>query len=342
MPAGPAIENRTPYAHAPLFLADEAGKPSLVVVVKATVAIGPNGRLTLADRQRDVSLAGEPWGEADTSSYRYEPETAFVKPSTDVVLVGHARCPRGVGRETEVEFRVGPVGKRVRVTGDRVWTKRIGGKIVPSDPVAFETMPLAYERAFGGHDASTGTPPEVAFEPRNPVGRGYRAPRGRFDDGVALPNLEDPARPLDRYGDLRPPCGVGFVSPSWEPRSKLAGTYDDAWLRDRMPMLPADFDPRFFNAASEGLVTPGHLRGDEPVVVRNAGPLPELRFSLPGLRPPAFSVERRGHRPESHTTQLDTVIVDTDAAAVVLLWRGRVGLRWGPHDLAAVVIGGRD
>ena len=38
---------------------------------------------------RSVSLAGQLWGEPGKSSYKYEPECAFIKPATDVVLIGH-------------------------------------------------------------------------------------------------------------------------------------------------------------------------------------------------------------------------------------------------------------
>ncbi len=81
---------------------------------------------------------------------------------------------------------------------------------------------------------------------------GFCAPGRAFEDGVSLPNLEDPADPLLRWGQIAAPAGFGFVSPDWEPRASLGGSYDETWRRERMPLLPGDFDRRFFNAASPG------------------------------------------------------------------------------------------
>ena len=59
--------------------------------------------------------------------------------------------------------------------------------------------------------------------------------------------------------DLKPGQNVlaaafGPVGRHWEPRVRYAGTYDDRWTEDRMPLLPKDFDDRFHNAAPPGLV----------------------------------------------------------------------------------------
>ncbi|WP_281255421.1 DUF2169 domain-containing protein [Cystobacter ferrugineus] len=43
-----------------------------------------------------MSWSGESWGKPGESSYKYEPEGAFIKPATDVALIGHAYAPRGI------------------------------------------------------------------------------------------------------------------------------------------------------------------------------------------------------------------------------------------------------
>ena len=66
-------------------------RPLLVPVVKATFELSPRGTLTLAEEQAPLELKGQRWDPKDeTSSERYEPEVAFFKPATDMVLVGHA------------------------------------------------------------------------------------------------------------------------------------------------------------------------------------------------------------------------------------------------------------
>jgi hypothetical protein len=130
--------------------------------------------------------------------------------------------------------------------------------------------------------------------------------------------------------------GFGFTSPHWQPRARYAGTYDEAWNKTRKPLLPRDFDRRFFNAAAPGLVASSHLKGGEPVIIANASPKGRLAFSLPRQTPPAVTIRMGGSiAPELH---LDTVILDTDAHQVLLRWRGFVLLDRGPHDVRGISI----
>jgi hypothetical protein len=188
--------------------------------------------------------------------------------------------------------------------------------------------------AFGGTDRSDPTTP--VFEPRNPVGVGFRRKGAAFEEGM-LPNIEDPAAPLESYGQATPPVGFGFVSPNWHPRAALAGTYDQAWREKRMPRLPQDFDRRFMNGASPGLIAAGYLRGDEEVaVVGVAGGT--RAFRLPGVAPPRCRVRLARRDDVELQTRLDTVVVDTDASRLYLGWRAHLALERGPHDVRGVEI----
>src|SRR3954452_21235039 len=118
----PVVENKTPFALEVLYLLDEEARPLAVVVVKGTFAIGRDGRCTRAEEQIPINVAGEHWGEDPaTSSFKYEPEVAFFKPATDVVLIGHAYAPNTRASDMLVSLRVGPVQKQVLVFGERVW-----------------------------------------------------------------------------------------------------------------------------------------------------------------------------------------------------------------------------
>ncbi|HYH94979.1 DUF2169 domain-containing protein, partial [Hyalangium sp.] len=237
--------------------------------------------------------------------------------------------------ELLVSLRVGPVEKSVRVMGDRVWTKGLGFTSM-TRPEPFERMPLVYERAFGGWDRSESDPSLHAFEPRNPVGVGFRSSSRSFEEDLALPNLEDPNQPLERFGQRVPPAGFGFLSPHWHPRAAYAGTYDEAWDNARKPLLPKDFDRRFFNAASPGLVAPGYLRGNEPVVITNASPRGPRSFALPGQAAPSVTVELTEGPDATPEMRLDTVILDTDAEQVLLLWRGHLPMAESLHEVRTV------
>ncbi|HYO70463.1 MAG TPA: DUF2169 domain-containing protein, partial [Archangium sp.] len=121
----PTVENKTPFAFNFMGLVDEEGHPLLLLVVKATYALG-NAGLLLAREQVPVNWAGEPWGEPGKSSYRYEPEGAFFKPATDVGLIGHAYPPQKGATEVLVDLQVGPLKKGIRVVGERTWFKSMG------------------------------------------------------------------------------------------------------------------------------------------------------------------------------------------------------------------------
>lgn len=328
----PTVENRTPFAFAATYLTDEDGRLLVVPIIRATYEIrGP--KLVVAEKQEPVPLGGELWGKgADTSSYKYEPEVAFVKPGTDLVLIGHACAPRRGVTEMDVGFQVGRVGRTARIIGDRVWTH--AGM---TRPQPFERMPLLWERAFGGADLTAGTKEKPAFEARNPVGRGYRSPDGAFQEGIYLPNIEDPSQRLASAGDVVTPVGFGFTSANWQPRAALAGTYDDAWMKDRMPLLPKDFDRRFFNAGAPGLVAK-RLVGNEPVSVVGASPLGDVSFSLPGVVPPTCRIWQVPRPDVVVDTQLDTVVVNLDEDRVYLTFRGSYALRNGPHDVKTFLI----
>ena len=219
----PDVKNTTSFAFQLLSLSDEDGRAIVVPVVKATFDVLDKGAALLAEEQRPVDLTGEFWGDPDTSAYKFEPEGAFCKPSTDVVLVGHAHAPKGKATQATVRFQVGALQKTLRVTGDRRWYQS-GAGVVASAAQPFEKIPLSYDRAYGGWDRSDPDPEAHRFEPRNPCGIGYRKRGARFVEGAMLPNVEDPAHLLDAYTGSSVPAGVGFTSATrWAGRSTPPG-----------------------------------------------------------------------------------------------------------------------
>jgi hypothetical protein len=333
--AHPHTQNSTPFLFEALHLIDEECRPLIVPISKATFRIDGD-RCELAEQQVPLQLGGECFGpDPATSSYRYEPEVAFFKPATDVVLIGHAHAVAPGTREMLVDARVGELQKQLHVVGDRVWFKSAGLPTM-SAPLAFDRMPLIYERAFGGWDRSDPDPERHAVELRNPVGTGFRA--GGFEDGLRLPNLEDPRARIRTPGDRPAPVGIGFTAPHWHPRSSLAGTYDARWVEERSPLLPADFNRSHFNAASAGLVANGYLRGDERVSVTGMTSTGRLEFSLPGVPAPRVRLVLQGHEDVQVPLALDTVIIEPDDRRVMLIWRGHHRLTTGPHDVTEIVV----
>jgi hypothetical protein len=333
----PEVLNRTPFEFSPLFLADETGRPLLVCVSRATFFIGESGELNLADAQMKVNPSGEFWDPEKAGSYRYEPDAAFTKLGTDVVLVGHAQATREPTTVMDVGIRVGSLQKVVRVFGDRYWVKGQSGSVM-TRPQPFERIPLCYERAFGGWDRTSPDPDQHTFEPRNPVGLGFHGAGASTAGEVRVPNLEDPRAPIADWRDRPMPAGLGFTSPHWQPRAALAGTYDEAWAKTRKPLLPADFDRRFFSAASSGLSVPGYLTGSEPVTVIGCTADGRLDFALPGIGQIEYGVQLRSRPRLPLVAQLDTIVVDSDSACVHLTWRAYTPLRQGAQEVQEIEI----
>jgi hypothetical protein len=212
----------------------------------------------------------------------------------------------------DVSLRVGSISKRVRVFGDRVW--RLGMSM--SRPEPFDTMPLVWERAYGGVDESR---EKVRAEPRNPVGQGFHPPDDEEETEFWLPNLEDPSQLISSRRHSPEPACFAPIAPHWEPRASHAGTYDERWQQERAPYLPDDFDPRFFQIAPSDQIAAGHLEGGETVEVQGATPGGVLRFRLPmvdlGITYVVDGVE------QPRPAVLDTVILEPDQERVQLVWR---------------------
>lgn len=310
-------------------LAPALGKDGLeyaVLAIKGTFdlpdpAAPSEDEPAFAEVQQPVLPADEHYGEPGFSSVKYEMDSCLRKPGTDVVLVGSAR-PQRTARRIDVGLQVGPARKVVRVFGDRRWERNLGRWRL-TEPEPFDEMPLVWERAFGGRDETHEKEKKHAVEARNPIGTGFVAGRGsELLEDLALPNLEDPNDLITGWKDRPEPAGFGFVGRHWQPRVALAGTFDEAWEKERCPLLPADFDDRFYNGAPRGLVTRGHLQGGEPVRVVNASPRGEIRCTLPTRR---FEVTAQIKDDLlEYPVVLDTVIVEPDEQRLVLTWRATI------------------
>lgn len=306
------LKNNTRFAASMVVFPNEQAIDTLYVIVKASFNVGRG--LTLADEQPPPQETDVYWTEPNRSSLKYASDMHIGKPTTDVVVIGHACAPaQKEVTELDVGVTVGPVDRTLRVYGDRAWRD---GKM--TRPAPFKTMPIVYERAYGGVQVVDGE--EADVEARNPVGRGFAA--SRKADGLndlPLPNIEDPAQLIRDPGDRPAPAGFGFYAPNWQPRAGFAGTYDDTWRKTRAPYLPLDFDSRFLNMAHPDLICPNYLQGGEPVAIRHMHPSGPLQFDLPQVRLVA-RVNIAGET-ESPPFNLETVILQPNQLKASVVWR---------------------
>lgn len=308
----PQLNNISPFAASTALLFNEDGVDTLYVMVKASFNIGK--AFTLTHEQPKPMVTDVYWAEPGKSSVKYGTDLHTGKPATDIIMLGHA-CALGQQETTmlDVALSVGKVSKTIRVMGDRQWQE---GRI--TTPMPFKTMPLVYERAYGGMHVVNGK--VDATEMRNPVGRGFAGTRALQEmNGVPLPNLEDPNQLIRGIKDQPTPACFGYCAPNWHPRALLSGTYDEDWKNTRAPFLPKDFDKRSLNMAHADLVYPGFLQGDEPVQITNMHPHGTIQFDVPRVKlVTRISIAGKEETPEFN---LETMILEPNPMTVSLVWR---------------------
>lgn len=311
------VTNKTPFAAAGTWVQDKDANKLWLVVVKATFEIRADGATYLSDQQVPVLLMPEPVGEIDKSLI-YESDLLGVKPCTDVLVNGSAWAPRGKrASAVPVQLTVGPIKKQLWVFGERVWEPKPTG-IDVSHAQDFESMPIAYERAYGGWDQLSPNSNEHRFDDRNPVGTGF-AVRQEHCIGMRLPNVEYPDHLIRSWKHRPRPAGLNAIDCSWSPRRNLAGTYNEQWLENRFPLWAEDFDPRYRNCAPSDQQAPGFFRGGEVVDLINLSREGRLTFELPRIN--LYFQTRFGVKRVEHQAQLCTVIVEPDTPRVVIAWQ---------------------
>jgi hypothetical protein len=306
--------NRTVFAADRNWTRDKQGVHWWIVAVRATCHVGTDGRLRLADEQMPPLLAPEYFGEAGKSSLRYDSDLLAVKPTTDVLLIASAHAPGGQpAPSVAVGLRVGAIQKQLVVHGDRVYAQGAAGLAITA-PRPFVTRPIRYELAFGGSDFSDPDPRNHRIDERNPIGRGFAVSE------TVLVNK--PAHAIE-YPGANPasagPAGFGPIDPAWTPRRQLAGTYDDAWARNKKPLLPDDYDPLYALSSPVDQRLPAPLAGGERVELVNLTPEGRLLFEIPRIR--LEFTTRFGLRREPHPARLATVLIEPDQMRVSFVWQ---------------------
>ena len=318
---------------------EPSGRECLVVAIKGTFEIPSAGEEAhFAAEQVPPVMVDVFTGEAGFSSTVYESEFAPFKPRCDVLLNGSAYAPGGKPAErVPVTLRVGTMVKSFVVVGDRYWSTGFTG-FKPSATKPFTVMPISYERAWGGAHASEKNPDESVAYVENPVGRGYYVGEDpKKIVGRPLPNTEDERDPISKSDGKHRPIALGAISRNFSERVRHAGTYDDKWLEECFPFLPADFDTRYYQSAPADQQI-DHPNGGEEVELVNLTPEGRTRFRIPKVDVPVEFTNAQYQRIGSRAV-LDTIIIEPDQRRFMLVLRASIALKKNIFEIPQCVVG---
>ena len=318
---------------------DPSGRELLVVVVKGTFRLPHDGEEpALATEQAPLIDADQFSGEPGVSAPLYECDYAPTKPRCDVLLNGSAYAPLGrTTRRVTVSLRVGSLSKSFDVIGNRHWVGALVG-VVASSPEPFSSMPISYDRAYGGIDSAHPDQARHRYYECNHAGVGFHHHTEReFIDGTPLPNTEENGHPIVDPRGSYSPMAFGSIARAWHPRVQLAGTYDQKWLDDIFPFLPPDFDNRYYQAAPEDQQI-DYLQGGEEVVLENLTPSGCLAFRLPTISVPVVYYRRNADNHEAKAV-IDTLMIEPDLDRFSITWRSSLPLHRNMFEVEQVLAG---
>jgi hypothetical protein len=334
------LVNRIPLQAFAFRQFDRNGDLDCVVSVRGTFLHVQDGALALAQPQEEFQWTDVYDGDPHKGILLRQTDLTPEKPGTDVTFLGSAHAPGGKpARSWTCSLGIGPVSKTLRVHGARFWRpvirdrwaglsakapKRVLEDWTLSEAAPALVVPLDWTRAWGG--AGDGGDAADAV-PANPAGCGIVDPRCT-DEAVKIPapSITAPDGTALDWRKRYEPQGFGPIAPFWRPRQRHAGTYDDAWIAGRHPLLPEDFDPLFWQCAHPDLIVRPWLEGHEDYTLENLhAELPLAQGRLPGV---TLGVRcEREDRDEWIVANLDGVHFDwREDDRVLLTWRARFPL----------------
>lgn len=334
------IWNQTGFPHRFTMGMDKAAHEYVVIVVRGTFDFPdePGGAVRKSAEQAELVMADSFTGEPGYSATLWETDFAFRKPRCDVIANGTAYAPGGrPAVRATVGIKLGGWSKAFEVMGNREW-RAIGPVFAATTPVPFLRQPFSYDTAWGGTDRLDPDDSLPAAYAANPVGTGWARTRNqRLIPGLRLPNTQAPGEEVrSPFGDYRP-VSFGPMGRGWPGRIEYGGTYDQNWIDNVFPFLPADFDERYFQMAPpDQQIDPP--RGGEEVVLVNLTPQGRESFRMPKTALPIALFEGAAKVFEQDVFP-DTVLFDPEKRRFSLVWRVQQRIRRTILDFSECWVG---
>jgi hypothetical protein len=214
-------------------------KYAMSVAVRVTYDI-ENGNATVSENQ-EWKLERQLW-QSEYGSI--ESDDVFKRGGVDILVFGSATAPKGKpvrSMNVEIKFNNKTINKII-VFGNRVWERSILGMDI-STPEEFTEMPLTLANAYGGKAEWDGL---LIPYGNNPHGKGYNYSKEDYV-GKPLPNIEDPARLIQKWSDQPDPVGVACLPQLCELHMRNNITYDKKGQMTK-------FDTKFYNTAFPAMI----------------------------------------------------------------------------------------
>lgn len=341
--------NQTPAQALAFRQFDGDGGLVCVVSARADFTHCHDASLVLSKTQKPFQYQDVFEGDPHATNMLVQSDLVPEKPGTDVTYIGTSYAPENKHKRAwTAEVQIGErLHKRLLVTGPRQWTpvvrrnwkKRfsfgskpvlVGWKLSEPEPVRL--VELGWDKAFGGTNVRMrpDDPNQDAYKD-NPLGPGLLTiEQQEFENCVPAHQLDDPDTPVLDWRVLEGSAhGFGPIPPWWGQRQQYVGTYDAEWLEKRHPLLPDDFDPRFWQCAHPDLIARPYLAGDEHYILTNLYSERDVTYGhLPGMQLRVYCENGDDVSNGSHHLNLDGVHFDFrhEYAFVTLTWRCRFTL----------------
>ncbi len=255
----------------------------------------------------EVELYDDPVyiAEPGSSALVYDHDFVIDKQNTDVIVHGKART-YGARALNYHECRLlvdGHIDKVLAVHGPREWITH-GGGITLSAAHTFTEQNIDYSLAIGGDE-------------RNRLGGGI-ATSTKALLAQPVPGIFYPTEDWGiKVKHLRV-AGFGPLPPFFSDRYRYAGTFDEQWQQNRRPILPEDFDRRFYQCAPFDQQCQGYLQGGERIMLSGFNHDDTLSFRMPHQHFKAQAVF--GEEIVTKAMPVYTVAIDTEAQALYVTY----------------------
>lgn len=292
------IKNHTPFPCAGGFQRDHKGRTFWCAWIRSTFVIRHDRPVLFTPDQTPLAQSPVFEGGDPEKALIHDTDICLPKPRVDLLI--NAAVP-SAKEPVPVSAQLGQWRKELTVHPAAKWHRWMGA--VNIDPAPTDPVRLGWESTSGGPDNPLGI---GTFEQKTDAVQQDCA-RVFYPDA----HQTNPTKPV-RPGAFAP------VPRQWPAREQFSGTYDTNWERTRAPLLPADLDTRYWQAAPADQTLDRDQIAGHPLVLTNMGwPGADLlEINLPDL---AFDIsvmfKRRWQTVEA---ELQTISLDLPTAKMSL------------------------